>query len=207
MTLPVIPQHCNPKSQWQCPSPGGTLLGSCTGSSPATRVGWGVAPWSPETSGSPQGQLTEWSKSGTWPRENSNSHSQVTCRLFVAWLCHQGKCTKSDVPYLAFDIVILIIIVAIKHFQHIASQSHQQPMKRKETSNVIMDGYIYQQTPLNWWRSEIGRPFWSHHPDGSMLPPHFHYIIPLLKGLYSEVSLNLFALVPRASFFPASSIR
>ena len=65
-----------------------------------------------------------------------------------------------------------------------------QKVKRKETSNVIMDGYIYQQTPLNWCRSEIGRPFWSHHPDGSMLPPHFHYIIPLLKGLYSEVSLN-----------------
>ena len=66
---------------------------------------------------------------------------------------------------------------------------------------------IFQQTPLNWPRSEMGRRFWSHQPDGSILPPQIHYIIPLLKGLYSEVSWVPFALVPRASFLPASSIR
>ena len=49
-------------------------------------------------------------------------------------------------------------------------------MKRKETSNVIMKALYFSTDPSKLIAMADGRPFWRHHPDGSLLPTHFLHI-------------------------------
>ena len=51
-----------------------------------------------------------------------------------------------------------------------------QSFETKRTKQCYCQGFIFQQSPLNWWRSDEAGPFKAICPDRPMHSTHFHHI-------------------------------